>query len=77
MAADAGVSLGVVVAGLFIILTGKTWIDPVTSFLIMPGGYNDRFIAELQKDLEKQFDIVHTTFQIEDEMIEKECRICC
>lgn len=142
MAADAGVSLGVVVAGLFISLTGKTWIDPVTSFLIiavilwgtwrlftdsidlaldavpkhidpekvrevllakngvndihdlhvwamsttqvaltahliMPGGYNDQFIAELQKDLKKQFGIVHTTFQIEDEMIEKECRTCC
>lgn len=35
MAADAGVSLGVVVAGLLINLTGKQWIDPVTSFLII------------------------------------------
>src|SRR6056297_1231749 len=35
MAADAGVSLGVVVAGLLINLTGKLWIDPVTSFLII------------------------------------------
>lgn len=35
MAADAGVSLGVVVAGLLIILTGKQWIDPVTSFIII------------------------------------------
>ncbi len=35
MAADAGVSLGVVVAGLLINLTGKQWIDPVTSFVII------------------------------------------
>ena len=35
MAADAGVSLGVVVAGLLINLTGKQWIDPFTSFLII------------------------------------------
>jgi cobalt-zinc-cadmium efflux system protein len=35
MAADAGVSLGVVVAGLLINLTGIHWIDPVTSFLII------------------------------------------
>lgn len=35
MAADAGVSLGVVAAGLLINLTGKLWIDPVTSFVII------------------------------------------
>lgn len=35
MAADAGVSLGVVLAGLLINLTGKQWIDPVTSFVII------------------------------------------
>jgi cobalt-zinc-cadmium efflux system protein len=35
MAADAGVSIGVVVSGLLINLTGCTWIDPVTSFLIL------------------------------------------
>ena len=35
MAADAGVSLGVVVAGLLIIRTGKQWIDPVTSLIII------------------------------------------
>ncbi len=35
MAADAGVSLGVVVAGLLITLTGKQWIDPVMSFVII------------------------------------------
>lgn len=35
MAADAGVSLGVVVGGLLIKLTGLTWIDPVLSFLIV------------------------------------------
>lgn len=34
MAADAGVSLGVVIAGLAIHATGWHWIDPVTSLLI-------------------------------------------
>lgn len=35
MAADALVSVGVVAAGLLILLTGKTWIDPVTSLVIV------------------------------------------
>lgn len=35
MAADAGVSAGVVVAGLLISLTGLQWIDPVMSFVII------------------------------------------
>jgi cobalt-zinc-cadmium efflux system protein len=35
MAADAGVSVGVVISGLLINLTGKNWIDPLTSFLIL------------------------------------------
>lgn len=35
MAADAGVSLGVVISGLLINLTGAMWIDPVTSFIIL------------------------------------------
>lgn len=35
MAADAGVSVGVVVSGLLITLTGAMWIDPVTSFVIL------------------------------------------
>ncbi len=35
MAADAGVSLGVVISGLLINLTGAMWIDPVTSFVIL------------------------------------------
>lgn len=34
MAADAGVSLGVVIAGLAIGFTGWSWLDPVTSLLI-------------------------------------------
>lgn len=34
MAADAAVSAGVLLAGLLIILTGATWIDPVVSLLI-------------------------------------------
>lgn len=35
MAADALVSLGVVIAGAAILLTGQTWIDPVTSLVIV------------------------------------------
>ncbi len=35
MAADAVVSLGVVVTGVLITITGKLWIDPVTSFVII------------------------------------------
>ena len=35
MAADAGVSVGVVMAGLAISLTGLLWIDPVVSLLIV------------------------------------------
>lgn len=34
MAADAGVSLGVVIAGIAIHYTGRHWIDPVTSLII-------------------------------------------
>lgn len=35
MAADAGISAGVVVAGILIMLTGWQWLDPVTSLLIV------------------------------------------
>jgi len=35
MAADAAVSLGVVVSGVLIILTGVQWIDPLMSFIII------------------------------------------
>ncbi len=35
MAADALVSLGVVIAGAAILITGQLWIDPVTSLLIV------------------------------------------
>lgn len=35
MAADAGVSVGVVVAGLLILLTGWLWLDPVISLVIV------------------------------------------
>lgn len=34
MAADAAVSLGVIVAGLAILFTGRHWIDPVASLAI-------------------------------------------
>lgn len=35
MAADAGVSAGVIVAGVLIAWTGRTWIDPATSLLVV------------------------------------------
>jgi len=35
MAADAGVSLGVVIAGIVIMFTGLLWVDPVISLLIV------------------------------------------
>ena len=35
MAADAGISLGVVVAGIAIMLTGWLWLDPLISLLIV------------------------------------------
>lgn len=35
MAADALVSLGVVISGLIILLTGWLWLDPVTSLLVV------------------------------------------
>jgi cobalt-zinc-cadmium efflux system protein len=35
MAADAGVSLGVVIAGAAIMLTGWLWLDPMTSLVIV------------------------------------------
>jgi cobalt-zinc-cadmium efflux system protein len=35
LAADAGVSLGVVIAGVAMLLTGRMWIDPVVGLLIV------------------------------------------
>jgi cobalt-zinc-cadmium efflux system protein len=35
MAADAGVSLGVVIAGIFVLVKGWLWIDPVVSLVIV------------------------------------------
>lgn len=142
MAADAGVSLGVVVAGLLINLTGKQWIDPLTSFLIiavilwgtwrlftdsvdlaldavpkhiklekvrefllsqkgvenvhdlhiwamsttkvaltahliMPEGYDQSFIGNIQGELEREFGINHTTLQLENKSLEEKCEIDC
>jgi cobalt-zinc-cadmium efflux system protein len=34
LAADAAVSLGVVVAGVLVLATGRAWIDPLTSLLV-------------------------------------------
>ncbi|MFV0345985.1 MAG: cation diffusion facilitator family transporter [Bacteroidales bacterium] len=138
MAADAGVSLGVVIAGVLINLTGLHWIDPLTSFLIIivilwgtwrlftdsidlaldavPKNIkleevrnfllsqeevhnihdlhvwamsttqvaltahlvvlrtpDDSFMGSLQKKLEHKFGINHTTFQIENKEMEKDC----
>jgi cobalt-zinc-cadmium efflux system protein len=142
MAADAGVSLGVVIAGLLIKLTGKQWIDPLISFLIiivifwgtwrlfieslnlaldavprqidaskvrqfllskegvkdihdlhiwaisttqialtvhllMPQGYSDEFLKELEEELNQKFGINHTTFQIENTDEEQSCDTNC
>jgi len=136
MAADAAVSAGVVVAGLLISITGKFWIDPLTSFiiitiilwstwrlftdavdlaldavpshinleevrkyllakenvreihdlhiwamstnqvaltahLVMPLGYDDKFLYLLQDELREKFGIGHTTFQVESENLER------
>ncbi|SFD98153.1 cation diffusion facilitator family transporter [Thermophagus xiamenensis] len=130
MIADAAVSLGVVIAGLLITLTGYQWIDPAVSFviiavvlwgtwrlfidslnlaldavpkninvqevrealqsfpgvedthdlhvwalstnqtalsvhLVVPGEGGDTFLADVQKMLKKDFNISHTTIQIE------------
>jgi cobalt-zinc-cadmium efflux system protein len=35
MAADAGVSAGVVLAGIGILITGRMWIDPATSLIVV------------------------------------------
>jgi cobalt-zinc-cadmium efflux system protein len=55
MAADAGVSAGVVVAGLLVIYTGLDWIDPVTSIVIVAviligtwGLFRDSLVLSLQ-----------------------------
>ncbi|MDZ7723854.1 MAG: cation diffusion facilitator family transporter [candidate division KSB1 bacterium] len=142
MAADAGVSLGVVIAGFLITLTGKLWIDPVTSFviiaiilwstwelfrdsldlaldavpghidsekvrtfllsrervedihdlhiwamsttqvaltahLVMPGGQDDEFMVQLNKDLRKKFGIEHTTLQVESSRLDQKCKNIC
>jgi cobalt-zinc-cadmium efflux system protein len=49
----------------------------LTAHLIMPKGFNDVFIANLQEKLKHEFGIGHTTFQIENEIIEKECKNDC
>jgi len=142
MAADAGVSLGVVIGGLLIAQTGLFWIDPVmslliilviiwgtwrlfiesinlaldavskhinieevrtflltkdgvenihdfhiwgmstsqvglTAHLIMPQKPDDSFIALLQEELLHKYGIGHTTFQIENKLIEENCTMDC
>ncbi|HZH72944.1 MAG TPA: hypothetical protein VFD91_10665 [Mariniphaga sp.] len=43
----------------------------LTAHLVMPKGSNDKFIKELNKDLENKFNIVHTTFQIERQNLQR------
>ena len=141
MAADAGVSLGVVVSGLLINLTGILWIDPVTSLviivvilwgtwrlftdsldlaldavpgninlddvhdyllsgegveqvhdlhiwamsttqvaltahLVMPEGGGDDFITSMQQGLKREFNIDHTTLQVERKQGDENCNSC-
>ena len=49
----------------------------LTAHLIMPGGGNDKFIANLQKQLHEKFEIGHTTFQIETQSEETHCSMDC
>jgi cobalt-zinc-cadmium efflux system protein len=43
----------------------------------MPNVFNSELIPVLQEKLEHEFGIGHTTFQIENEKIEKECKTDC
>ena len=49
----------------------------LTAHLTMPHGHNDMFISYLQEQLQQQFNIGHTTFQIENGKLEKECKTDC
>ncbi len=49
----------------------------LTAHLIMPKGFSDELISELQEALKNEFGIAHTTFQFENEKIEKECKTDC
>lgn len=139
MAADAAVSVGVVLGGLAVTLTGKYWIDPTLSFLIVavivysawgllrdsvklaldgvpkdirlekvqtflenlegvvevhdlhvwalsttetaltahlvvPGAHDDHFIFEIRDKLHQEFNIGHSTLQIEKTFEDEEYR---
>tara|TARA_R100000908_G_scaffold65353_1_gene54721 strand:- start:6592 stop:7125 length:534 start_codon:yes stop_codon:yes gene_type:complete len=136
MAADAGVTLGVLLGGLAIKYTGVTWIDPLlglvivivivivivygawgllsdsiklahdavpeginleevkefleniegvdnvhdlhiwamsttetalTAHLVMPGGYKDQLLYDIREKLHEEYEITHTTLQVERE----------
>jgi len=49
----------------------------LTAHLIMPHGYDDSFIGDLQHELEHEFGINHTTIQIENESMKENCEIDC
>jgi len=49
----------------------------LTAHLHMPNKANDGFISELQHELQHKFGIGHTTFQIEDKVLEENCMTDC
>lgn len=55
----------------WIFISPSTTQNALTAHLIMPNGFNDEFMSELQEKLKDEFGIVHTTFQVENEKIEK------
>lgn len=142
MAADAAVSLAVVIAGISIKFTGAYWIDPAMSFIVIivivwgtwkllvesinlaldavpkntdidkirdyllslqgvvdvhdlhiwaisttqnaltahivvPEGHNDEFIFSIQRELKENYNIHHTTLQIEKTLNEEQYRKNC
>ncbi len=44
---------------------------------IMPEGFSNEFISEFQEKFKHEFGIGHTTFQIENEKLEEECKSDC
>jgi cobalt-zinc-cadmium efflux system protein len=46
----------------------------LTAHLIIPGAVDDRFIGNIQRELEREFGINHTTLQIENKDMEENCK---
>jgi cobalt-zinc-cadmium efflux system protein len=49
----------------------------LTAHLVMPNGSNDEFLGQLTGDLKREFNIEHTTFQVETENLEAVCKTDC